>query len=113
MTAVRTSDQFSVDEMYWTICQPIQIVPMAMMTIQIASIRRLGTFRRGLKPDRSGIGSLMRVVNSTALETPLARVLRARVRRNRSSSHEVGASAEAVCSKRNLSAQATIGRNSN
>jgi hypothetical protein len=37
----------------------------------------------------------------------------ARVRRNRSSIQEVGAVAEAVCSKRNLSAQATTGRNSN
>src|SRR6266852_7312431 len=36
----------------------------------------------------------------------------ARVRRNRSSIQDVGAVAEAVCSNRNLSAQATTGRNS-
>jgi len=37
----------------------------------------------------------------------------ARVLRNRSSIQEAGASPEAVCSKRNLSAQATSGRNRN
>ena len=36
----------------------------------------------------------------------------ARVRRNRSSTHEVGSVPEAICSKRNLSAHATMGRNS-
>src|SRR6267142_6200830 len=38
---------------------------------------------------------------------------KARVRRNRSSIQDVGTLAEAVCSNRNLSAQATTGRNSN
>src|ERR1700720_2485935 len=36
---------------------------------------------------------------------------KARVRRNMSSIQDVGAVAEAVCSNRNLSAQATTGRN--
>ena len=51
------------------------------------------------------------ILLSAANGTDSAR--KARVRRNRSSIQESGALAEAVCSKRNLSAQATTGRNSN
>ena len=61
------------------------------------------------------LGSEMRKFETTRLiaEKGSVTARRARVRRNRSSIHEVGGSPDAVCSKRNLSAQAMMGRNRN
>src|ERR1700751_512385 len=109
--AVRTSGRPSVADMYRYALQPAENVPATTKASQIASTAREGG------PDLRGTRRIWGIARCRFEKARFSaakgyvRARSARVRRNRSSIQEVGAVPEAVGSKRNLSAQATTGRN--